>query len=260
MVVDLFQSNADYHGEKYHISSTYVKDWGLRSPAHAEYGDKTINPYVADEGNGVHLVFEGKADKVIEAGETRRGAQWEECKKRAAAVDGVALPKKAYIAAIAAGQSALSHPTIAKWLDTEEVWNEASIYAEHSATGLGIKCKPDKYFPRTGAILDLKTTVSANPRDFTRSCFKYGYDVQGAYYRMVCREAGLQVSPHFHILAVEKTKPFAAQHFVLGEDVLAQAEERVEQIMLEIAQSRETGVFSTGWPAVSKINLNPMGT
>jgi hypothetical protein len=43
-------------------------------------------------------------------------------------------------------------------------------------------------------------------------------------------------------------------------DVLSAAEERVEQIMLEIAHSRETGVFSTGWPSVSKINLNPMGT
>ena len=35
MVVDQFQSNADYHGEKYHISSTYVKDWGDPTELHA---------------------------------------------------------------------------------------------------------------------------------------------------------------------------------------------------------------------------------
>jgi len=254
------QSGADYHAEKFHSSSSYIKDWGLRSPAHAEHGEKTINPYVADEGNAIHLVFEGRDDLVIEAGETRRGSGWEEAKKRAASIDGVALPKKAYATAIAAGRSARNHPTIAKWFSDYEVWHEASVFADHPATGQGVKCKPDVYLPETGAILDLKSAVSADPRDFIRACFKYGYDLQAAFYRMVCREAGLRVSPNFHILAVEKTKPFAAQHFVMESDVLSAAEERVEQIMLEIAHSRETGVFSTGWPPVSKINLNPMGT
>ena len=249
------QSGADYHAEKFHISSTYVKDWGLRSPAHAEHGEKTINPYIADEGLGIHLGFEGKTELILEAGETRRGSQWEETKKRAASIDGVALPKKAYATAIAAGRSARNHPTVAKWFSDYEVWHEASVFADHPATGLGVKCKPDVYLPETGAILDLKSAVSADPRDFIRACFKYGYDLQAAFYRMVCREAGLRVSPNFHILAVEKTRPFAAQHFVMESDVLSAAEERVEQIMLEIAHSRETGVFSTGWPPVSKINL-----
>ena len=248
------QSGADYHAEKFHNSSTYIKDWALRSPAHAEHGEKTINPYVADEGTAIHLVFEGREDLVIEAGETRRGSSWEGAKNRAEVSGGVALPRKAYATAIAAGRSARNHPTIEKWLSEYEVWHEASVFADHTATGLGIKCKPDVYLPETGTILDLKSAVSADPRDFTRACFKFGYHLQAGFYRMVCREAGLRVSPNFHILAVEKTKPFAAQHFVVEGDVLSAAEERVEQIMLEIAQSRETGVFSTGWPVVSKIN------
>lgn len=248
------QSGDDYHNEKFHLSSTNIKCALLRSLLHMEQADPTINKYIADEGNGVHLVFEGKPEKVIQSGETRRGKQWEQDQKRAAAMGGVALPAKVYAAVMGAGTSARNHPTIGQWLRKEECWHEASIFAEHTPTGQGIKCKPDVYIPRTGSIIDLKTTVSADPRDFIRSCFKYAYDVQGAFYRMVCREAGLLVSPNFHILAVEKTKPFAAQHFVLEDDVLSAAEERVEQVMLEIAQSRETGVFTTGWPAVSKIN------
>ena len=73
---------------------------------------------------------------------------------------------------------------------------------------------------------------------------------------MVCREAGLLVSDEFHFIAVEKTPPYAAQHFALEADILSVAELRVEQILLEIAQSRKTEVYSTGWPSVSKINLS----
>ena len=36
------QSNADYHANPA-LGSTYVKDWALRSPLHAERGEKMIN-------------------------------------------------------------------------------------------------------------------------------------------------------------------------------------------------------------------------
>ena len=98
------QSNAEYHSEGGY-SSTYIKDWALRSPAHAEYAEKTINPYTADEGTAAHLVFEGKPELVFEAGEIRRGTVWEEAKKQAIAVGGVALPKKAYKNAMGAAKA-----------------------------------------------------------------------------------------------------------------------------------------------------------
>ena len=71
---------------------------------------------------------------------------------------------------------------------------------------------------------------------------------------MVCREAGLRVNSFFNFIAVEKVPPYAAQHFVMEDDLLSFAEQRVEQILLEIAHSRETGEFSTGWPTVFKLN------
>lgn len=255
------QSNAEYHSEGGY-SSTYIKDWALRSPAHAEYGEKTINPYTADEGTATHLVFEGKPELVIEAGDIRRGTVWEEAKKQAIAVGGVALPKKAYKNAMGAGHSALrNHCMYAngfheQCVNSVEYWQEASIFTEHYATGLPIKCKPDLYFNETGTLVDLKTTVSAAPKDFTRSIFKYGYDLQAAFYRIVCREAGLLVGDEFHFIAVEKTPPYAAQHFALEADILSVAELRVEQILLEIAQSEKKWELSTGWPSVSKINLS----
>ena len=247
------QSNADYHANPA-LGSTYVKDWALRSPLHAERGEKTINPFIADEGTAAHLVFEGKPELVIEAGEARRGAAWEEAKKHAALVGGVALPKKPFGHAMAAGLSARNNPAMAACLSQDEVWYEASIYTKHPATGLAIKCKPDVYLPNTGTLIDLKTTASAEPYNFTRSCHKFAYHLQAAFYRMVCREAGLRVNSFFNFIAVEKVPPYAAQHFVMEDDLLSFAEQRVEQILLEIAHSRETGEFSTNWPTVFKLN------
>jgi len=251
------QSNEDYHADLA-LGSSYVKDWNNRSPRHAEYGEKTINPYIADEGTAVHLVFEGDPDKVVQAGETRRGQSWADAWGKAQSIGGVALPRKAYESAMAAGHSARNHISVSQLNEPEAgpIWRETSIFTTHPKTGLEIKTKPDFYMPERGLLLDLKTTVSASPRDFTRAIFKMGYDLQAAYYSLVCRIAGLNVADEFHFIAVEKTAPYVTQHFVLEGDVLSAAELRVEQILLEIAHSRETGEFSTGWPEVSKINLS----
>lgn len=254
------QSNEEYHADLA-LGSSYVKDWNNRSPRHAEYGEKTINPYIADEGTAVHFIFEGDPDKVVQAGETRRGQSWADACGKAQSIGGVALPRKAYESAMAAGYNARNHEFMRSindevGYDGEQRWVETSIFTTHPQTGLGIKCKPDFYMPKRGLLLDLKTAVSASPRHFTRTIFNMGYDLQAAYYSLVCRIAGLNVANEFHFIAVEKTSPFVTQHFVLEGDVLSAAELRVEQILLEIAHSRETGEFSTGWPEVSKINLS----
>lgn len=43
---------------------------------------------------------------------------------------------------------------------------------------------------------------------------------------------------------------------MLEGDILSKAEERGEQILHEIAQVRNTGEYSTGWPPASKNNLS----
>jgi len=65
------QSNTSYHADLA-LGSTYIKDWHLRSPRHAEHGVKTINRYTADEGTAAHFEFSNDGDLVIMAGETRR--------------------------------------------------------------------------------------------------------------------------------------------------------------------------------------------
>jgi len=79
------QSNTSYHADLA-LGSTYIKDWHLRSPRHAEHGVKTINRYTADEGTAAHFEFSNDGDLVIMAGETRRGVRWEEAQAQAEAI------------------------------------------------------------------------------------------------------------------------------------------------------------------------------
>ena len=102
------QSNAEYH-QNPALGSTTIKEWSLKSPAHAMYGERTINSYIAAEGTAAHFVFEGKPEKVLCGGETRRGSAWTELEKQAPNIGGVALPVKAYNHAMAAGNAARNH-------------------------------------------------------------------------------------------------------------------------------------------------------
>ena len=55
------QSNAEYH-QNPALGSTTIKEWSLKSPAHAMYGERTINSYIAAEGTAAlrNLLESGK--------------------------------------------------------------------------------------------------------------------------------------------------------------------------------------------------------
>ena len=62
---------------------------------------------------GAHLIFEGKPELAIEAGETRHYKAFKEVQKMAVCVGGLALPEKGYAHVMRAAQRAKNHPVIA---------------------------------------------------------------------------------------------------------------------------------------------------
>ena len=56
------ETNASYHADEA-IGSTTVKAVALHSLAHAFLGENKISKYVADEGTGAHLSWQGEAHK-----------------------------------------------------------------------------------------------------------------------------------------------------------------------------------------------------
>lgn len=85
---------------------------------------------------------------------------------------------------------------------------EVSVFWDHE-TGTPLKCRPDKWTPdhATGnLIVDLKTTVSADPNKFAKSVGEFGYHQQEAHYVDGLKAHGY--NPKFVFVLVEKTAPY----------------------------------------------------
>jgi PDDEXK-like domain of unknown function (DUF3799) len=73
------------------------------------------------------------------------------------------------------------------------------------------RCMFDHVYLEDGLILDLKTTVSANPVDLQRAITRYGYDVQHAAYTSALRTLRPRLAgrEEFVFLFVEIEEPYA---------------------------------------------------
>lgn len=69
-------------------------------------------------------------------------------------------------------------------------------------------------------IIDLKTTDDASPKGFARSCHKYRYNVQAAFYIDGFERAYKQTCEGFFFIAVEKAPPhLVAVYYLNAEDI-----------------------------------------
>ena len=110
--------------------------------------------------------------------------------------------------------SILSHPAASSSLLTAGR-NECTFIAKDPATGLDLKCRPDR-ITDSGWVIDLKTTQDASVTEFTRSIHKFGYHIQAAFYLHTIELATGQRPLGFIFMAAEKTAPYAVQMLRLG--------------------------------------------
>ena len=114
------------------------------------------------------------------------------------------------------------------------------------------------YLPDSGGFaVDLKTTVDASPRGFTRSVAKYGYHIQRAHYLSILEQITGERRDMLFV-AVEKEPPYLVgvhrvneQFAEIGEAYALEAVDRYRRYM-------DTGY----WPGYEGINTltPPMGT
>jgi hypothetical protein len=64
----------------------------------------------------------------------------------------------------AMSESALRNPTIAKQVHHDDAKIEHSIFVTCPKTGLELRCRPDLYNPKTGVVVDLKSTTRCQPK------------------------------------------------------------------------------------------------
>lgn len=89
--------------------------------------------------------------------------------------------------------------------------SEVSAFWVDETTGVQCKARfdylPDKQPDRRLIVPDLKSAVSADPREFSRAAARYGYVMQQIHYSNAIRHLGIDNDPAFLFVVVEKEPP-----------------------------------------------------
>ena len=130
-------------------------------------------------------------------------------------------------------ESVMSNKYAAALINNGE--HEQSYFWTDSKTGIDLKCRPDcrTDLKNVSVIVDLKTTENADTDSFTRSCIKYGYDLQAAMYKQ-----GIELcegKPHkFVFVAVEKNPPYACNVLEADEFLIKKGSQDMNDYLYEL--------------------------
>jgi exodeoxyribonuclease VIII len=94
---------------------------------------------------------------------------------------------------------------------------ESTAYYRDPVTGLKCRVRPDIVNRQLSALVDLKTTMSADFSDFQRSMWNFRYDLQLAMYAAGIEAATGERPETLAIIAVEKEDPWSCVVFTLDE-------------------------------------------
>ena len=110
-----------------------------------------------------------------------------------------------------------AHDLAGPLLALPEALREISVvWQEVTTSGFPVYCKirPDFYDAASRICVDLKTSLHADPMNFPREIYTYGYHRAAAFYMRGLVEAGLACDAYL-FLAVEKDPPFECALYTL---------------------------------------------
>lgn len=148
--------------------------------------------------------------------------------------------------------SVWSNPTAAALLTGAHT--EQSVFWNHAGTGQPCKARSDAVNLELRALIDVKTTVDASPREFARQFVRYGYGLQDVHYRQGF-SADTFAPEAFVFLAVEKSPPYLVALYELTADQLAVYQERHDSLMDRYSECLKTGLFPGYDPMIQPLEL-----
>lgn len=224
-IIDRMKS-ADYHGAKEWLGSTSLKTLALKTPAHHKH--ESTHQVFKDEfniGTAAHsLILENDTSniEVLDFPNYLTKAS-KEAKAAAIAENKQPLLVKEWAQVQAMRDSVMNH-SVAGQLFTGHV-PESSFFWEQD--GMRFKCRPDALHPNM--IVDLKTTVDANPGDFGKTAFNYGYFISAAHYQNGVQAVNGGDKLPFVFVNVEKTAPYLVSVTELDEDAIDFGNQMIER-------------------------------
>jgi len=239
-------SNADYHRDPA-LGSTSLKTLATRTPAHYQW-DKT-HPKFSDAftlGTAAHsLILEDDESGVyIVQADNWLTKTAKELKVWALAEGKQPLLAKEWAQVIAMRDAVMAHPIASDLLTGHKA--EESVFWDED--GLTLKCRPDAWKP--GVLVDLKTTVNADPSEFGKTAHNFGYHQSAAHYIDGVKAATGEEFP-FHFVLVEKTAPYFVSVVELDIEAVnigRQLNDRAKRIYRECVESNT-------WPGYPNADL-----
>ena len=226
----------------------------LKSPAHYRWAmDHPSTSPVFNLGHAVHSAILGGRDIAILGCDDykSKAAREERDGYFAAGATPLTRPEWAQVRAMA--DAVLSHPLAAALFTDGQP--ELSLFTHDDVTGVELRTRPD-WIGRT--IVDLKTTVNANPADFDRIAWTYHYEQQAAWYLDEVARAGIMPDEdRLLFVNVEKSPPYLVSVTELDAEALRIGRERNREAIETFARCVATGEWP-GYPAIE--HLVPLPT
>ena len=142
------------------------------------------------------------------------------------------------------------HPIASALLNPDAGRPEQSLFWTDPVTGVHLRARLD-WLPTASngrmILVDYKSTVSAEPTSFAKSCANYGYHSQAAWYSAAATTLGLAEDVAFVFIAQEKTPPYLVTVFELDAEALRIGRERNRRAIEVFRDCTEAGV----WPGYS---------
>lgn len=178
----------------------------------------------------------------IDKRQTDGKAQWAAWEEEHAGLIPVAKPTMVELNAMR--DSLLFHPLASSAL--EGALTERSVFWKDTTENGEVECKarPD-IITTEGFIVDLKTCTDARPDEFARSCWRYRYHVQSAFYQDGCTVALGSAPQGFIFFAIEKEPPYAVAAYLANEAMVDQGRREYQADLETYAACRALDK----WPA-----------
>lgn len=239
-------TNSEYHRDAA-LGSTSLKTLALKTPAHYQH-DKQ-HPKFSDAftlGTAAHsMILENDTSSIVVVD----AANWLTKDAKTAKADALALgfqplltKEMAHVQAMR--DAVMANPAALAAFTGHKA--EQSVFWEEE--GLMLKCRPDAW--KDGVITDLKTTVSADPNEFGKTAYSFGYFMSAAHY-IDGVKAATGEDVRFQFVNVEKTAPYMVSVVELDDVALdygRQMLDRAKRIYRECTTNNHWPGYSTPEP------------
>jgi hypothetical protein len=231
-------------------------------PALFKYERENGQPYkkAFEFGSAAHALVLGTGPEIVPyAGTGKNPEAWQkdDDKAEVAAIrQRGAIPlKPSEFAQVQAMAKALrDHPIASALLTPEGGEPEQTLVWRDEETGIMCRSLVDWLPARNGnrmIVADYKSAISANPEDFRRSAFTYGYCMQNPWYLDGIRALGLDDDPDFVFVVQMKTPPYLVSLVRLDEEALRIGAERNQRARRVFADCQESGY----WPGYTDLEI-----